>query len=216
MAAFLAAEDAFDIVIQHEPRPPATRLDAIRNYEKRTSRACAMLLSACHSSIITYVAEEEDPAEMWTILARICDTTASIAGRTAIYRSFYELKPIAGEPITSYCSKLQNYRRLLNNTEQAITDEAFLVHFSSTIPSSFRPVVRNLQHQAGQYTVERVVTEVIEEDRQMRNDASGDSANTVLTTATGLQASSLNRGRGGYRGGNQGRGFRGSRGSRGF
>ena len=107
--AFLAAEDAFDIVIQYEPRPPATRLDAIRNYKKRTSHARAILLYACHSSIITYVAEEEDPAEMWTILARICDTTASIAGRTAIYRSFYELKPIAGELISSYCFKLQNY-----------------------------------------------------------------------------------------------------------
>ena len=46
--------------------------------------------------------------------------------RTAIYRSFYELKPIAAEPIAFYCSKLQNYRRLLNNAEQAITDEAFL------------------------------------------------------------------------------------------
>jgi len=127
---------------------------------------------------------------MWDTLHEKLDGAASRAGRTMIARQFNQSKPEANQPIQSYMAKLLQYRRRLAGTEQAISDEAFSSHLISTLPMIFNSIVDIVLHQAEGYTVENLISKVVEAEAtlQTRTKKQG-SLNTSLTSGSALFAS---------------------------
>jgi len=106
-----------------------------------------------------------------------------------IARQFNQSKPEANQPIQSYIAKLLQYRRLAG-TEQAISDEAFSSHLISTLPMIFNSFVDIVLHQVEGYTVENLISKVVEAEAtlQTRTKEQG-SLNTCLTSGSALFAS---------------------------
>ena len=75
---------------------------------------------------------------------------------------FNQSKPELTEPIQKYLSKLLQLRRRLAGTDQAISDEAFSSHLISTLLTSFNSFVDIVLHQPNGYTVENLISKVIE------------------------------------------------------
>jgi len=130
---------------------------------------------------------------MWYTLHTKLDGAASHAGRTMIAKQFNQSKPEANQPIQSYIPKLRQYRRRLTETEQAISDEAFSSHQISTLPMAFNSFVNIVLHQAERYTVENLVSKVVEAEATLetRTKEQG-SLNTSLTSGSVLFASKEN------------------------
>jgi len=127
---------------------------------------------------------------MWDTLHEKLDGAASRAGRTMITRQFNQSKPEANQPIQSYIAKLLQHRRRLAGTEQAISDEAFSSHLISTLSMIFNSFVDIVLHQGEGYTVENLISNVVEVEAtlQTRTKEQG-SLNTSLTSGRALFAS---------------------------
>jgi len=124
---------------------------------------------------------------MWDILHEKLDGAASRAGRTMIARQFNQSKPEANQPIQSYIAKLLLYRRRLAGTKQAISDEALSSHLISTLPMVFNSFVDIVLHQAEGYSVENLISKVVEAEATLptRTKEQG-SLNTSLTSGSAL------------------------------
>jgi len=109
-----------------------------------------------------------------------------------LVRQFNQSKPNSTEPIQKYLSKHLPLRRRLAGTEQAITDEAFSSHLISTLPASFNSFVDIILHQLDRYTMENLISKVIEAEAiaSSRNNEQT-SSNTSITSGIALYTTSM-------------------------
>jgi len=206
--AFLRGENCLQIVLEQEEEPPADEYTKWKDYQCRKGVAYALIFASCTPEIQEYITGLDEPADMWNRLHEKLDTTASRAGRTMLARQFNQSKPNPTEPIQKYLSKLLQLRRRLAGTEQAITDEAFSSHLISTLPASFNSFVDIILHQPDGYTMENLISKVIEAEAtaSSRNNEQT-SSNTSTTSGTALYTTSMTTSgnfRKAFRGGNRG------------
>ena len=189
--ALLRGENCLQIVLEQEVEPAADEYTKWRDYQSRKGAAYALIFASCTPEIQEYISGLDEPAEMWKRLQEKLDTTASQAGRTILARQFNQSKPEPTEPIQKYLSKLLQLRRRLAGTDQAISDQAFSSHLISTLPTSFNSFVDIVLHQPNGYTVENLISKVIEAEAtaNSRNNEQT-SLNTSITSRTALYTNS--------------------------
>jgi len=203
---FLRGENCLQIVLEQEEQPPADEYTKWKDYQSRKGAAYALIFASCTPEIQEYISGLDEPAEMWNTLHEKMDTTASRAGRTMLACQFNQSKPDLTEPIQKYLSKLLQFCRRLAGTEQAISDEAFSSHLISTLPTTFNSFVDIILHQADGYTVENLISKVIEAEATAKSrNSEQTSVNTSITSGTALYTNGATRSfRGDLRGGNRG------------
>ena len=189
MEFFLQAEDSLEIVLGME-EVPEKNSESYAHYRKRQGKAAAMINAACHSSVKGFIKGKRNPKEMWDALTDNLDRVNTRSGRLMIKREFNTLRP--KHSITEYVHKLLECRTELQNSEQEISDEEFITHILTTLPSAFDSIVSIITHDksAEAKTVDYVISTVLEADRAMesRKEEVGASSNTsgTLTTSNAL------------------------------
>jgi len=131
------------------------------------------------------------------------DIAMTIVGRLTLFRQFSQLRPIPGQPISAYFSRLLNISNQLAGTSEAIPDMVLKTTFSR-LPEMFKICIKMLQSQAN-VTIHRVMSDLKECGLNKTLATKPDAVSKALYPQQG--------GRGGTRGG---RGWRGNhRGGRG-
>jgi hypothetical protein len=199
---------AWNIVLGEEQQPnnPAGFTSAAvaersiyNDYVQRREQASAIICGSCCNEVQIHVEEIDDPAEMWTVLAARMDAAGTVVGRMTILRKFHALRPIAGQPINTYFSRLLEVKNQLAGSAQAISDAEFQNHLYTSLPSMFDVIVVILQARADP-TIQEVLDALKEHEQNHTMTVKPDSASEVLYTQHGGNQ----RGRGG-RGTNHGR-----------
>ena len=189
MEFFLQAEDSLEIILGMEELPEK-HSESYAHYRKRQGKAVAMINAACHSPVKGFIKGKRNPKEMWDALTDNLDRVNTRSGRLMIKREFNTLRP--KQSITEYVHKLLECRTELQNSEQEISDEEFITHILTTLPSAFDSIVSIITHDksAEGKTVDYVISTVLEADRAMesRKEEVGASTNTsgILTTSNAL------------------------------
>ena len=187
--AFMRGEDSLKIVLREE-EPAANNYTRWKEFQTRKGAAYALIFASCTSEIQEYISGIDEPADMWDTLLEKLDGAASRAGRTMIAMQFNQSKPEANQPIQSYIAKLLPYHRRLASTEQAISDEAFWSHLISTLPMAFNSFVDIVLHRAEGYTVENLISKIVEAEVTLQTRSKEQSSlNTSLTSGSALFAS---------------------------
>jgi hypothetical protein len=146
------------------------------------------------------VEEIDDPTEMWMVLAARMYAAGTVVGRMTILRKFHALRPIAGQPINTYFSRLLEVKNQLAGSAQAISDAEFQNHLYTSLPSMFDVIVEILQARTDP-TIQKVLDALKEHEQNHTMTVKPDSVSEALYSQQGGNQ----RGRGG-RGANRGRG----------
>jgi hypothetical protein len=173
------------------------------DYTTRRDQASAIICGSCCNEVQIQIEEIDNPAEMWTTIARKMDATSTVVGRMTLLRKFHALRPVAGESINTYFSRLMEVRNQLMGTPEAISDAEFKIHVFTSLPTMFDVIVIILQARADATLQE--VQDALKEHEQnqamlVKPDAVSDALYTQQAGRSGNQ-----RGRGG-RGGRSGKG----------
>jgi len=189
MEFFLQAEESLEIVLGMEELPEK-HSESYAHHRKRQGKAAAMINAACHSSVKGFIKGKCNPKEMWDALTNNLDRVNTRSARLMIKREFNTLRP--KQSITEYLHKLLECCTELQNSEQEISDEEFITHILTTLPSAFDSIVGIITHDksAEAKTINYIISTVLEADRAMesRKEEVGASTNTsgTLTTSNTL------------------------------
>jgi len=118
------------------------------SYTTRRDQASAIISGSCCHEVQIQIEEIDDPALMWTTIARKMDVTSTVVGRMTLIWKFHALRPIEGEPICTYFSRLKEVKNQLDGTVKAISDAEFKTHLFTTLPTMFDVIVIILQARA--------------------------------------------------------------------
>jgi hypothetical protein len=206
--AFLIAEEAWKIVNGTERPPNARDATQIRDYERRSGRAYAMIYSSSDESTRALIDSlpDEDPKSVWDALKKSYDTTTSLSGRLATLRRFQQARMKPNTSVAQYISTLINIRLPLVGSGESISDHSLIGHLLATLPSEFDNIIGILENKpADQLTLDTVTTARVgaENTIALRNAEVGSNTNIASTLITGnaLAASAHPGQRGKPRGG---------------
>jgi len=172
-------------------------------YITRRDEASAIISGSCCNEVQIQIEEIDDPAEMWTAIARKMDATSTVVGRMTLFRKFHALRPVAGEPIATYFSHLKEIKNQLAGTAEAISDAAFKNHIFTSLPTMFDVIVIILQARADA-TLQEVQDALKEHEQNQAMLAKPDAVSEALYSQQGGRNDN-HRGRGG-RGGRSNKG----------
>jgi hypothetical protein len=203
---------AWKIVVGEEQQPnnpggfsPAAVAErAVYNdYITHLEQASAIICGSCCNQVQIYVEEIDNQAQMWTVIAARMDAAGTVVGRMTHLRKFHALRPIAGQPINSYFSRLLDVKNQLVGTPEAISEAEFKNHIFTSLPSMFDVIVINLQSRADA-TIQEVLDALKEHEQNHAMTVKPDSVSKALYTEKGGRSGNQ-QGRGG-RGDHHGRG----------
>ena len=194
MELFLGAEEALLIVIEAEEYPEDGDNTEVNSWNKRIAKAAAMINVACHISTKPYIRHLTNARSMWKTLAEKLDTTASRAGRCSLLRQFHALRPtsLSKSPfrVTEYINQLSEYRNCLEGSEQAISDETFIAHLTTTLPESFKNIVDIILHQPAQeQTLTKVISTLVEWELSEESRRSAHESNQTTSSQSPIASS---------------------------
>jgi len=202
MELFLGAEEALLIVMEAEEYPEEGDDAEVSSWNKRIAKAAAMINAACHTSIKPYIRQITDARKMWKTLAEKLDTTASRAGRCSLLRQFHALHPTSVDKspfgVTEYINQLTEYSNRLEGSEQAISDETFIAHLTTTLPDTFKNIVDIILHQPEEdQTLTKVISTLVEwehseESRRTAYDLHKPAVSSISIPSDPSIASALN------------------------
>jgi hypothetical protein len=173
------------------------------DYTTRRDQASAIISGSCCNEVQIQIEEIDDPAEMWTTIARKMDATSTVVGRMTLLRKFHALRPVAGEQIATYFSRLMEVKNQLVGTAEAISDAEFKIHVFTTLPTMFDVIVIILQARADA-TLQEVQDALKEHEQNQALLVKPDAVSEALYSQQGGRNDNQ-RGRGG-RGGRSNKG----------
>ena len=193
---------AYKIVTGEEQVPPegnsAAARAAITDYDARYAQAETTIRLSVNDDIGERLEGVEDPVEMWEILKKEFDSTASEARRTKLAIDFHGLRLESSEKVSAYCARLIRYRKPLHATDEEITDKALLNHIFTTVPASYRTIVHSLKRlPREEITIERALEELTGYEQLVLDDHIGDP-NTGSTSGSAMYARGKNGGKKDY------------------
>jgi hypothetical protein len=172
-------------------------------YMTRRDQASAIISGSCCNEVQIQIEDIDDPAEMWTMIATKRDATSTIVGRMTLLRKFHALRPVAGESIATYFSRLKEIKNQLLGTDEAISNAEFKTHVFTTLPTMFDVIVIILQARADA-TLQEIEDALKEHEQNQAMIVKPDAVSDALYSHQGGRNDSQ-RGRGG-RGGRNNKG----------
>ena len=141
--------------------------------------------------IKAYIDTMRAPHLMWKELKAKLDTANSLSGRTAIQYQFNQFRSTPGGSLEGYITQLIKCKNMLAGSEQAISDETFRSHLTTTLTSDYNPIIDIIIHKAPEgQTINYIISTLVEWDntRQARKAEAGSNTNTrgMMTSANTL------------------------------
>jgi hypothetical protein len=154
------------------------------NYTTRRDQASAIICGSCSNEVQIQIEEIDDPAEMWTTIAKKMDATSTVVGRMTLRRKFHALRPVAGEPIATYFSRLMEVKNQLVGTVEAISDAEFKNLIFTSLPTMFDVIVIILQAR-GDATLQEVQDALKEHEQNQAMLVKPDAVSEALYVQQG-------------------------------
>jgi hypothetical protein len=152
--------DAYEIMTREEPEPEGNTREGrteLRNWRKRRNNAQSIIYMGCSDQILPHIKHTIDPAEMWDILHDRFDNTLSKLGRTQILRKFHACHPAKDEKMTTYFTRLIDYRNQLSGSAEEISEDSFVTHLFTHIPKEFATTINIFERQAPPPTSQHIM-----------------------------------------------------------
>jgi len=126
----LMSMEAYEALTEQPPPNgnTAAARAATAAYTTRRAKAVTAIRLSVTNEIRTLFEGNQNPVELWDILKKQFDSTASQAGRTKLNMEFYSIRPETNESITAYTARLKHYRQPLHGTEEEIPDRPHQPH----------------------------------------------------------------------------------------
>jgi hypothetical protein len=202
----LNTADAWDIVNGTEVAPAGNTQGAVAartDFRKRSSKAVSLITLSCSDEVRPYIKGIRDPQTIWDTLKTHFNTMRSQIWRTEVMMKFQNDRPIAGEPIDRYFTRLLNYRTQLEDTPNAILDEVFKTKIYTTLPDEFNTTIEIAQ--SSQDSLHDILDSFRrnESTRAIKAATMGTTAvdtNSATTSGTALHTQKGGRGHGKGRG----------------
>lgn len=160
------------------------RLSRRADYDERMDDAANIIYNSCEKSIKVYIANLDDPAAMWDILAKRMNAAATSVGRQLIHTRFNNSRPVPGQPISDYFSHLLELRNEIAGTAEQISDAGFKAHLWNTLPSSFQISVKVWQ-QKPNATIEEIMDGIRQDEEQASAQTLPQASGSALATVSG-------------------------------
>jgi hypothetical protein len=148
MVLLLKSLHAWTIVKGEELCPEggsAASLKAIRLWQEWVDDAAVVIFEACAPEIQCHLKHDMIAVQMWKELEDKLEKTKNIAGWWGIYDSFWDSRPVLGQPIREWIAKLISIKARLHGSEQEIYDHNIINHIMYHLPESFERTKHNLQ-----------------------------------------------------------------------
>lgn len=168
-------------------------------FQQRQEDAALVIYNSCGATLRSYIDQIDDPKVMWDTLDKQLNTANSAVGRQALFRQFMELKPVPGEAIGEWFTKLLELQNQVDGTPEAITPVMFKTHVFTSLPDSFE-VTSKIQPNNPEATIEEII-EALKEDEKIRGmrtrtESTNDAFQVAATGGQGSPSSWARRGRG--------------------
>jgi len=166
------------------------------------AEATSIIRLSCSPEVRRIFKGMRNPHVMWNILETSLDTAGSYIGRQDILHQFRACLPKEDEPLKSYFTKLSNYHKQLDHTDDTITDRDFRTQILTSLPSQYAMILMVLKHRRPLPTPEEAMHDLLAEET---------TASLTKELGDASTGAALLSQRGGYcaRGGRSGRGGRG-------
>jgi len=115
---------------------------AYEDFTTRRAQAGAIIYGSCSPGAKTHLKGVRDPARMWELLKENMDTANTKVGRLTLFREFSQLRPVPGDPISVYVSRLLDITNQLAGTPEAVSEMILRNHIFTTLPEMFKSVSR--------------------------------------------------------------------------
>ena len=169
METFLGLQEALGIVLRNEDRPLAGRVNAIHDYDLRSTRTITHIFNSCAQGIKTYIKGIKDPRVMWNTLEEKFNTANIRTGRTAVAMRFNNLRPTTDD-INEYVTTVLDCRNELAGTDKEISDEAVNTKLTTTVPAVLGPVLNIIARQPIKIqTLDYLVKSLLEYEQEIAN-----------------------------------------------
>jgi len=202
MEFFLNAEGALYIVLGNEVMPAGGGADPT-DFNTRARKAAAMIHAACSMPIKAYIDTMRDPHLMWKQLKGKLDTANSFSGRTAIRHLFNHFRLTPGGSLECYIAQLIKCMNMLAGSAQAISDETFRSHLTTTLTSDYNSIIDIIIHKAPEcQLIDYIISTLVKWDntRLARKAEVWSNTNTssTITSANALITQTKYQGHRGY------------------
>ena len=210
MILILSAMRAHAIVTGEDPEPQPLDFNHDDNHDDgkaKEAEAVSIIRLSCSPEVWRIVKGIRNSHEMWDTLETSLNTAGSYIGRQDILRQFRACRPKEDEPLKTYFTKLSNYCKQLDHTDDAVTDRDFCTQIFTSLPSQYAMISMVLKHRRPLPTPEEAMHNLLEEETtaSLTKQLGDASTGAALFTQPG-----------GYRGrGHGGRGGRGGCGGHG-
>jgi len=142
--------DAYEIMTREEPEPQGTTREGrteLRSWRKRRFNAQSIICMGCSDQIFLHIKHNIDPAEMWDILHDQFDNMLFKLSRMQILRKFHACHPANDEKMTTYFTRLIDYRNQLSGSAEEISEDSFVTHLLTHIPKEFATTINIFERQ---------------------------------------------------------------------
>jgi hypothetical protein len=162
------------------------------DYKTRKAQAGAIIYESCSLEVKIHLNPVKDPVRMWKILTQQMDTANTRVGCLTLFRQFSQLRPVPGQPISTYFWQLLNITNQLAGTPEAVPDMVLINHILTTLPEMFKISIKVLQTRAD-LTIHQIINDLKECEQNEALATKPDAVSEALYSQQG--------GRGGGRGG---------------
>ena len=118
------------------------------SYNARIGKATWMIFQSLTPESEIHVKKITDPIKMWKELQKHMDSKGNKVLSRSIKRAFHDLKLQEKEPIEEFIQKLRAFQTALEDTAEAIEDDAIVSHILVTLPSMWDAKVSAIEDNA--------------------------------------------------------------------
>jgi hypothetical protein len=134
------------------------------DFTTRKAQAGAIIYGSCSLEVKIHLNQVKDPMRMWEKLTKQMDTANTRVGRLTLFRQFSQLRPVPGQPISTYFSQLLNITNQVAGTAEAVPDMVLMNHIFTTRPEMFKISIKVLQTGAD-LTIHHIVNDLKESEQ---------------------------------------------------
>jgi len=163
----LSAMRAYVIVTGDHPEPQPLDCDHDGNdddWKAKEAEAASMIRLSCCPEVRHIIKGSRNHLEMWNTLQTSLHTTGSYIGWQDILCQFCACWPKEDELLKAYFTKLSNNRIQLDHTDDANTDQYFLMQIFTSLPSQYGMLLMVLKHRRPLPTPEEAMHNLLEKE----------------------------------------------------
>lgn len=108
-----------------------------KEYRTRQNKATGVIYASCSNEVQRIIEDQETPKDAWDKLKSTLEGEDSHQARRAIQRQFRSCTPKPDQTIDAWLSELQEFRTILDGTDEEITDNDHKRQITDNLPKGY-------------------------------------------------------------------------------